>query len=73
MNLALDLTKALLRADGLDWQNASSIDVRRAMTHAETSLLFIAQNLERYARMGGLSANEATMRSVEVLNGQTNE
>ncbi len=64
MNLALDLTKALLRADGLDWQNASSLDVRRAMTHAETSLLFIVQNLERYARMGGLSGREGTMRTV---------
>lgn len=48
MNLALDLTKELLKSDGTDWQNASGPEVHRAMRHAEAALLFMAQHMDRY-------------------------
>ncbi len=46
--LALDLTKEILKADGMDWQSADGVDVHRAMRHAGTALLFIAKNMDRY-------------------------
>lgn len=51
MNLALDLTKEMLKADGIDWQSADGVEVHKAMRHAETALIFIARNMERYTEM----------------------